>query len=145
MNIFIITYHSFIDLITNSSTQVYVSVRERAIATLHELVNNVLALDESTLKSEDLFNIEIVYLIETIQENGDYQELLLTESEIKQAVIDGTVHEDDAGRALDPENYDRYRANQLRVTCKVLNPQTIRIAEIIEHLRGLFGIEARYN
>lgn len=51
--------HSFVDLITNSSTEIYIEASEKTIETLKELINNLLTMGGSKLTCDDLFTIEI--------------------------------------------------------------------------------------
>lgn len=52
--------HSFIDIITNSSTEIYVQASEHTIKNIKNMVNSILALGGSTLKSDDLFTMTLV-------------------------------------------------------------------------------------
>jgi len=51
--------HSFIDIITNSSTEIYVAASQHTIDSIHKLVNSILGITNSQLKSEDLFDISL--------------------------------------------------------------------------------------
>ena len=51
--------HSFVDLITNSSTEIYIGANERTITTIKELINNILKIGGSTLTSDDLFELSL--------------------------------------------------------------------------------------
>ena len=52
---------SITDIITNSSTEVFIRVKETAINTVKELINDLLKISGSTLQADDLFTIEILY------------------------------------------------------------------------------------
>jgi len=52
-----IKYHSFIDVITNSSTEVFIKATDKAEKTIMEILNKVLALSGSDKKAEDIFDI----------------------------------------------------------------------------------------
>ena len=54
-----IPMHSFVDLITNSSTEVYIEATEHTIKSVAALVDNILALGGSKLTCDDLFTIEL--------------------------------------------------------------------------------------
>lgn len=54
-----IKIHSFIDVITNSSTEIYIQVGEQTINFIKRLVDATLRLTKSDLKSEDLFIFDI--------------------------------------------------------------------------------------
>ena len=55
-----INVHSFIDIITNSSTEIYVQASEHTIKNIKNMVNSILALGGSPLKCEDLFTMSLV-------------------------------------------------------------------------------------
>lgn len=57
----IINIQSITDIVTNSSTEVFIRIKETAINTVKELINNLLKISGSTLQADDLFTIEIVY------------------------------------------------------------------------------------
>ena len=56
---YILTAHSIVDLITNSSTQIYVEASESTIKALRELISNILKMGGSTKTCDDLFTIEL--------------------------------------------------------------------------------------
>ena len=51
--------HSFVDLITNSSTEIYIEASEKTVESVKALVNNILTLGGSKLTCDDLFTIEL--------------------------------------------------------------------------------------
>jgi hypothetical protein len=57
----IINIQSITDIVTNSSTEVFIRIKETAINTVKELINNLLKISRSTLQADDLFTIEILY------------------------------------------------------------------------------------
>lgn len=52
---------SITDIVTNSSTEVFIRIKETAINTVKELINNLLKISGSTFQADDLFTIEILY------------------------------------------------------------------------------------
>lgn len=144
MYTFSIPYHSFVDLITNSSSQVFMSVDDGSVNMVHALINNILKLAESTKKSEDLFTIDVAYAVDTYIDEK-YAEKLMTEEELKSAVEEGIVTEKEADRLIRPEKYDRYGNSQFRVICKTDAPEAVEIKSTIEHLKGIFNVEASFG
>ena len=59
MNKLVIPIHSFVDLITNSSSETFISYDESSINAIKELVNSLLKTAGSALTSDDLFDITI--------------------------------------------------------------------------------------
>ena len=51
--------HSFVDLITNSSTEIYIEATDKTIESVKQLVNNILSLGGSSQTCDDLFTIEL--------------------------------------------------------------------------------------
>lgn len=64
----ILNIHSVVDLITNSSTELYVVAHGKTISILKDIINDVLAMGESKLKCDDIFDI-------TFRERNRRQEL----------------------------------------------------------------------
>ena len=52
--------HSFIDIITNSSTEIYVQASDSTIKSIKSLVNSLLAIGGSSLKCDDIFIMKLV-------------------------------------------------------------------------------------
>jgi hypothetical protein len=65
-----IKIHSFVDLITNSSTTIYVYQQE-SIPVLKELINEILALCNESYKCDDIFHISNHYEIDQYVESFD--------------------------------------------------------------------------
>jgi hypothetical protein len=59
MKSFRIKIHSFVQLITNSSSEIFVSADDSTISGVKEIVNNLLKIGGSTLTFDDLFRVEI--------------------------------------------------------------------------------------
>ena len=56
---YILKIHSMVDLITNSSSEVFVSADQSTIDGVKDIVNNLLKIGGSTLTFDDLFRAEI--------------------------------------------------------------------------------------
>lgn len=59
MNMLVINVHSFVDLITNSSTEIYTSAHGRTIDMAKDLVDKVLQAGGSAVTADDLFNFSL--------------------------------------------------------------------------------------
>lgn len=64
--IFSIPVHSFVDLITNSSSEVFVTSDRQTITSVKKLINCILATSGSTKSCDDLLTIKLV------NEDGGY-------------------------------------------------------------------------
>jgi hypothetical protein len=56
-----ISIHSFVDLITNSSSEIFSSAGDATVNAVKEIVNNILAAGGSLAKCNDLFNVKLSY------------------------------------------------------------------------------------
>ena len=63
-----IKIHSFIDLISNSSTEIYVAANEHTIQAVKEIINGILKVGNSKFTCDDLFMVELG----DSRECGDY-------------------------------------------------------------------------
>ena len=52
-----IRVHSFIDIITNSSTEIYVSATDKTVECVYELLNKFLIANKSAYSASDVFNV----------------------------------------------------------------------------------------
>jgi len=160
----IVPIHSVVDVITNSSTQIYVQFRESSIATIKELIDNILLIGNSDLKSDDLFEFEILdpYLDEKryedctlycsdeglINDSMEYteQELIIQEQLENIEKIPNDEKPDWWFRNEDneEENY----STSLLCKCKVgiNNEKAKLVADTLSKLRSLFYVtaEAQY-
>lgn len=68
-----IYYHSFVDLITNSSSVVYVNATESTVQAIKDVVNSILKLSNSKLTADDLFEFKIYS--EKYDERNSYVEV----------------------------------------------------------------------
>ncbi len=55
----ILRVHSVVDIITNSSSEIYVEATEHTVKNVKELVDNLFALTGSQLKCDDVFDIKL--------------------------------------------------------------------------------------
>lgn len=54
-----IKVHSFIDVITNSSTEIYIGCHDNTVQYAKDLINSILAIAKSDKTADDLFEFEI--------------------------------------------------------------------------------------
>jgi hypothetical protein len=57
---YVLTVHSFVDLITNSSTEIYVEATEKTIESVKDIINNLLGFASSNHTADDLFEFTLV-------------------------------------------------------------------------------------
>jgi hypothetical protein len=115
-----IPIHSFVDLITNSSTEIYIEADKGTIEAVKALVNNLLKVAKSDLTADDLFTITL------LTKNDDYE---FVENPEK-------VSESDEG----------YREAKISVVAKDSDSvEAQAAAKVLSDLTGLFDINASYN
>ena len=120
MQSLIIKIHSFIDVITNSSTEIFVQANDKTIKNVKDMVTAILGLGGSSLTFDDLFTVS---LHNTTKE--DYED-----------------YEDE------DEDYERDESqDNIRLDVKPLvDSKNAKIASnILSSLSDLFEIEERYN
>jgi hypothetical protein len=127
-NRYIIRIHSFVDLITNSSTELFVSATDKSADTVREVINNILSLGGSTLRADDLFKIELV-----IEDPDAYP--------TKTYPVDS-----DKGRSIKKEcSSDNGPTQAIQLTPIVNTDAAKQAAKVLSSLNSLFTIEESYN
>lgn len=147
-----LTYHSFIDVITNSSTSIFSTVAGTAISTVGDLVNNLLKIANSDLTFDDLFTIEIID--DSSDERRKDKMYKIFKNELVdlfgidcQEFIDDKFNEI---KKLDKKpdwwnidyDYDEFEENSIKVTAKSGNKNSELVANILSNLEELFCVEA---
>jgi hypothetical protein len=141
----VIPVHSFVDLITNSSSEVYVMASKGTIQSIKDIVNHLLAAGHSTLNADDLFEFDLCTRVSTFDSTppkgyeGYSKEI--TEKEFAALKAQGEFADD---AAFEKEyDGDSYQEMSVRVTAK--DPSNEKIAALLSNLEGLFQLEASYN
>lgn len=152
------SYHSYVDLITNSSSVVYVMARPNAVDQIHEMVDNILAAGNSEVRSRDLFNISIHtdvgadYVLDQLVDDGhEWVEGIGYYDVVK--LLDG---EGDPERVAAAEqakqnyienSYDSYYDSYIRVNVNpdIENESATLAAKVLSSLQGFFHYEASYD
>jgi hypothetical protein len=136
MRAIVIPVHSFIDVITNSSSEIFVQASNGTIRAIETLINDILSLGGSTLKCSDLFKIDIVSTYHDYRD-GKYNTIYLTDGEYNDLIKSG-VDEDNLERQSDNES-------NLRVTPLENSVAANAAAKTLSSLTDLFNIESEYN
>jgi len=154
----IIPIHSFVDLITNSSSEIFVAADENTVKAIKKLVDNIItasASSEVVITADDLFTFEIV----TLCYNEKYAEVYLNESDLRkkkkeiEEIIDNedgkyTAEQVEAAETWEFKDDDEgyYPKTSVRVEVKNKdNKSAVAAAKILSDLTGLFSIEASYG
>jgi ABC-type uncharacterized transport system ATPase subunit len=140
------------DVITNSSTYVFVVYAEHNIDSIKELVNSILAID-GRYTFDDLFNISLEFNYDVIeryseklseefsefaQDGANYEEILDSFDKEKKSRL--------ADELWDFINYDYEYCNKspydyIAVTVKKDSPEVEKAAELISNIDRIFDID----
>ena len=165
-----ISVHSMVDLITNSSSEIFISAKDSSVKTIKKMIASIIAASGSTKTVNELFTIEPAIRYET----GDGDDVCLTDTaavtrfnkflktyksepiasveEIDEFGIDDFREKlgIEYGDEKDPENNknflrvmnNEYTENRIVVTA--LTPEGKDAAKILSALEELFDIESQY-
>jgi hypothetical protein len=162
----IIPVHSFVDLITNSSSEIFVAADKNTVKAIKKLVEDIIKAvakpvvdnngNEVPVSADDLFTFDLVYECE----DDEYNEVLMTAAEIKtkrkelaKIIDDQTgkytaeeVEKAEAWNFRDGDDGDSYPVCQVRVQVKdKTNKAALAAAKVLSDLTGLFSIESTYG
>jgi len=130
-----IRMHSFVDLITNSSTELYIEATKQTIKSLKALINNLLKLGGSTLTCDDLFTIKINK--ERFRSEYSWDD----DKDVKK--LDANEF---YAKWIGDEFHEGYRDVHLLVKCRdTNNPLGMATAEVLANLTDMFNIDAQEN
>ena len=147
-----IPIHSFVDLITNSSSEIFVAADENTIKAVRKLIDNILKASGSDKTSDDLFDIGLGYEVTDIE---TYDNKFVTKAEFEK--IEETYQEwEDGDQSEDEPRFQPrysdgdYSNSNLLVTVKddVSSEQKAAAkaaAKTLSDLTGLFEIDASYG
>jgi len=125
--------HSFVDLITNSSTEIYISASEKTIESIEKLVDNILTLGKSEYKCRDLFDI-------SLDLKGFCQDYYYDDRENKDETPEQFME-----REVKESGYDNYRSVKIKVSSKIKGKAAEEAASVLSSLTSLFDIDSSYN
>lgn len=142
-----INIHSIVDIITNSSTEIYIAADNSTITTIQELVDNLLSTAGSDLKSTDLFTFELEVpdrYYDSVQDSRCYgcEEFEACELRKGAEAIQKCEHVP-SFEEWKENNYDDQYDRGVIVTAK--REECKVSAKILSNLSGLFSIEEGYS
>jgi hypothetical protein len=152
--------HSVVDVITNSSTCIYTQATAGSIQSVKDIINSLLALGETDLTADDLFDIKITSdeLIdqrkEMLGDRGTLDEYLGREiswnDDDFDAKIDELYDKIEAGEYEKPDFWDKGYGDygfegdsKITVTAKIDNSDAKTAAKLLSRLDGLFHSDER--
>ncbi len=170
----LIPIHSMVDLITNSSSEIFVAVKGSAAATIVKIIDGILAAGGSDKKCSDLFKVEMA----KCYVNANWDLIYLTDSEAVEQMnkflafvkmgpitsIEQMPSEDDVREHIEDislvetvsakmEDFTRPLRTALwfephgdsQLKITALDPSNDQTAKLLSNLESLFDIEASYN
>ena len=150
MNRVIIPLHSFVDLITNSSSEIFVAADANTVKAVKKLIDNVLKAAGSDKTASDLFDISLGY---GVTDNETYDTKFVTKAEFEKIKEAYQEWEDDDQSGDEPRYDPRYTEDgfsNIIVTVKPDIPTEAKAAakaaaKTLSDLTGLFQIDATYD
>lgn len=144
-----IAVHSFVDLITNSSSEIFVQANAGTIKAIKGMFDNVLKCAGSTKSADDLFTFELGYEVQ----DSDYNSSFVNKATFKKIESDFEKFEEDGGdedsddAPLKPvTNENEYTNVNILVTPKDKSSKEAKeVAKTLSDLTGLFEIEVTYR
>lgn len=135
----VIPIHSFVDLITNSSSEIYIYASDGTIKSVKELINNLLRGVGSDKTADDLFTFDVGVEIDN---PTPYKERKPGEG----WNITVSANSPEGKASLEEHRGDYPKQTQLIVTAKEGTPDSIKLAaNTLANLTGLFDMESCYN
>ena len=116
-----IPIHSFVDLITNSSTEIYIQAKQKTVDTVKAIVNHLLAQQNSSYTVDDLFDISLVNT--TLEDENRF--LVKHDKEPREAEYTDEI--------------------QLRLAPKLEDEHTMAVAKLFQDMINTFEIDAAYH
>lgn len=111
-----IPLHSFVDLITNSSSEIFISATDSTVTAIRKLVDSLLLAGGSKFTVDEMFEI-------TLEDNPHYEK------------EDQDYYERDLGQ----------RKQIIVIKTKIDSPAATQAAGILANLTESFFIQERYN
>ena len=147
-----IPIHSFVDLITNSSSEIFVTADGNTVKAVKKLIDDILKSSGSDKTVDDLFEISIGY---EVTDNKTYDNKFVTKAEFEK--IEAEYQEwEDGDQSKDEPRFQPcysdgdYRNSNILVTVKDDVPSEQKAAakaaaKTLSDLTGLFEIDASYS
>ena len=129
----IIPFHSFIDVITNSSTEIFVNTHSKTIEYAKNLVNSLLEAAKSDKTADDLFEFKTQKKLFWSSENEDEPD------DDEKWIDEGGIYDENKWDDTDCEGVGQGR---LIITAKNKSKVTIDLAE---ELTKIFELESSYR
>lgn len=139
----IINYHSFVDLITNSSTEIYISCHTKTIEYLKEFIDSLLKTAGSDKKAVDLFDFKVMKKVDFDGlDESDYSPKEWKKLEKEASKSWGEVDKECVTKEDFESENDDYEDHNLIIIPKDKNQETI---DLVAQITKIFNIEGSFN
>ena len=139
--VYTLPIHSFIDLITNSSSETFIEATVKTKKAVTDLVNILLRQGESDKKCDDIFEVSIIV------PKGTYKSVVDDDDDDDETTKDIDAESKEGKKIIsDRQDSEPYYTNvELRVKSKIDDPDTIKAAKIIEDFISTYEINEGAN
>lgn len=133
-----IPIHSFVDLITNSSTEIYVQADKHTIEAIKGVINAILKSVAAGVTADDLFEFDLTVNVDNPKPRAEWGPNESYYVNVSTSSVEGKAY------LFDKE--DNYESPaKISVSVKSKNPELAQAAQVLSSLTSLFNIEANYN
>jgi hypothetical protein len=138
----VINIHSFVDLITNSSSEIYVYASDGTVKAVKDLINNLLKGVGSDKTADDLFTFDVGVDID----NPETRQEVEARGGKYTWEITVSANSPEGKAAIEEHRGDYPKQTSLIVAAKEGTPASIALAaSTLANLTGLFDMESCYN
>lgn len=148
----VISFHSVVDVITNSSTVVYTGCSDGIVESMKGIVDSILKAGGSNKTSDDLYTFKIVpddsakeSMKFAIAENPDWVNMEKLDTKEAMSIVEKMIKEDKLGEFFDEYkdcifDYENRYEDTLVMECKVPEAE-----KFVSQIYGLFWHEGGYD
>lgn len=102
--------HSFVDLITNSSSETYVTATKKSVSSVKDILKFFLEKNGITTPVDELFDVKLVY----------------------------TGYNNETGKEEDQEGESEYQPSRVTITVKDKSPENKKLAKLLDSFASSF-------
>ena len=138
MQTMVIPIHSTVDLITNSSSEIYIQATTKTVAVWKDIINDLLKFSgDCHLTADDLFEFDLVL--------GVYAEYDDDETGKSVDASEKSVNSPEGKQYMGYHNDEFDYEISVKITPKVDSDEAKKICALVQSLIGTYNIESVYN
>jgi hypothetical protein len=142
----LVPIHSFVDLITNSSSEAFIAATSETVTALKKVTANILSAAGSSVIPDDLFTFRLVYACD----DPTGKEIFLTKKEItaKKAELEKRYEADETDDEIDEWNFPTEESEYYTCVVEVkatdeTNKEAVKAAKSLSGLIGAYTLGER--